>query len=130
MDTSRLVKLLRLSSSDQDGEALSAIRKANALLRTAGIDWADILVTSSAPGNVSLSLTAVVIDGHQHRPPLGTWSETADFLVSRATAMGFDRYAIEVLHGIGIRLRKGGDPAENDARLIISLYRMAGGVTR
>lgn len=34
-----LVKLLKMTTSDNDGEALSAMRKANALLTTAGWDW-------------------------------------------------------------------------------------------
>lgn len=34
-----LVKLLKMTASDNDGEALSAMRKANALLTTAGWDW-------------------------------------------------------------------------------------------
>ena len=34
-----LLKLLKMTTSDNDGEALVAIRKANSLLRTAGWDW-------------------------------------------------------------------------------------------
>jgi len=34
-----LIKLLKMSTSPQDGEALTAIRKANDLLRSAGWDW-------------------------------------------------------------------------------------------
>lgn len=34
-----LLKLLKMTTSDNDGEALVAIRKANGLLKTAGWDW-------------------------------------------------------------------------------------------
>lgn len=34
-----LVKLLKMTSSSNDGEALTAMRKANELLKTAGWDW-------------------------------------------------------------------------------------------
>jgi hypothetical protein len=34
-----LIKLLRMTESDNDGETLTAIRKANAFMRSAGWDW-------------------------------------------------------------------------------------------
>jgi hypothetical protein len=34
-----LIKLLRMTESDNDGEALAALRKANAFMRSAGWDW-------------------------------------------------------------------------------------------
>lgn len=34
-----LIKLLRMTTSDNDGEALTALRKANALMTAAGWDW-------------------------------------------------------------------------------------------
>jgi len=34
-----LIKLLRMTTSDNDGEALTALRKANAFLNAAGWDW-------------------------------------------------------------------------------------------
>ncbi len=43
MDTQKLTKLMMLTTSDQDGEALSAIRMANALLKRAGKNWQEIL---------------------------------------------------------------------------------------
>jgi len=35
----QLKKLMQLATSDSDHEALSALRKANSLLREAGVDW-------------------------------------------------------------------------------------------
>lgn len=37
------IKLMRLTTSDQDGEALVALRKANAILMEANLDWEDLL---------------------------------------------------------------------------------------
>jgi hypothetical protein len=39
----RLLKLLRLTSSDFDSEALSAIRRANELLQASGLSWDDVI---------------------------------------------------------------------------------------
>ncbi len=43
MDKQRLIKLLNLSSSKNEGEALSAIRKANLILDESSSDWENIL---------------------------------------------------------------------------------------
>ena len=43
MDRVRLVKLMMLTTSDSDGEALSAIRKANEFLKTHKKNWAEVL---------------------------------------------------------------------------------------
>jgi hypothetical protein len=48
LDKDRLAKLLSMTSSDQDGEALTAIRKANELLRLNNKSWSDVL-GSDAP---------------------------------------------------------------------------------
>lgn len=45
----RLTKLLNLSASDNDGEALNAIRAANALIRKNGLTWAILLLQDSPP---------------------------------------------------------------------------------
>jgi hypothetical protein len=42
-DRERLTKLIAMSTSPHDGEALAATRKANALLANAKLTWADIL---------------------------------------------------------------------------------------
>lgn len=39
IDCQRLIKLMMMTTSTVDGEALTAIRKANALLKTNGSDW-------------------------------------------------------------------------------------------
>jgi hypothetical protein len=42
-DLERLVKLMSLTTSDFDGEALSALRKANEALAAAKLTWSDVL---------------------------------------------------------------------------------------
>ena len=39
-----LIKLLRMTTSDNDGEALTALRKANAFLTAAGWDWEKLIL--------------------------------------------------------------------------------------
>ncbi len=39
LDTKKLVKLLRLAASENDGEALNAMRAAQRLLRDTGLSW-------------------------------------------------------------------------------------------
>ena len=46
LDKDRLAKLLSMTSSDHDAEALAAIRKANDLLRLNRKTWFDVLDTS------------------------------------------------------------------------------------
>jgi hypothetical protein len=43
MDHKLLVKLLELSASPHGGEALQALRRANAAIRDAGLRWLDLL---------------------------------------------------------------------------------------
>lgn len=47
MNTELLLKLMRMTTSDNDGEALVAIRKANAMLAAEKKDWEDLIVRSS-----------------------------------------------------------------------------------
>lgn len=47
MNTELLLKLLRMTTSQHDGEALVAIRKANAMLAAEKKDWEDLLKTGS-----------------------------------------------------------------------------------
>lgn len=53
MDKDRLVKLLGMTTSEHDGEALNAMRMANALVQAAGKTWAEVLATQNTI-NISL----------------------------------------------------------------------------
>jgi hypothetical protein len=52
IDRERLVKLLGLLGSDHNGEIAAAGRKADALIRDAGVTWADVI----APATVQREL--------------------------------------------------------------------------
>ncbi len=49
VDKDRLVKLLNMTESQHDGEALAAIRKSNDLLRLYRASWSDVLGLSAPP---------------------------------------------------------------------------------
>ncbi len=48
MDKDRLIKLLNLTSSDNDNEAISALRKANAMLKEGNLTWGDLIGVQKA----------------------------------------------------------------------------------
>ncbi|HYF53702.1 MAG TPA: hypothetical protein VEA41_05545 [Salinarimonas sp.] len=43
IDRARLIRLLRMTESDRDAEALIAIRKTNAMLKANGASWSDVI---------------------------------------------------------------------------------------
>jgi hypothetical protein len=53
VDRSRLVKLLNMTDSQHDAEALSAIRRSNDLLRRSNTSWAELLILPDQPELVS-----------------------------------------------------------------------------
>lgn len=50
MNIELLIKVLNLTTSDNDGEALSAMRKANAILKTHGVLWDSVLKAPASAG--------------------------------------------------------------------------------
>jgi hypothetical protein len=50
LDRERLVKLLGMTESKYDAEALGAIRRSNALLREHKVTWAELLAGAPEPG--------------------------------------------------------------------------------
>lgn len=50
IDRERLVRLLRMTESDRDAEALIAIRKSNEMLRANGLSWSDVIDLSDPAG--------------------------------------------------------------------------------
>jgi hypothetical protein len=67
---SRLVKLLGMTSSDYDGEAIVAMRKANDLLKAAGMTWGDIIAVEPEPATAP-----------------GTWREPSDWVDAMMTCL-------------------------------------------
>ena len=54
----RLLRLLRLTASDRDGEALAALRRAAQLMHRMGLDW-DALLAGPAPSEAALAEAAL-----------------------------------------------------------------------
>ena len=49
MSIEKLIKCLELSRSEHDGEALTAVRKANNIRNTLGLSWADLIGVGPSP---------------------------------------------------------------------------------
>lgn len=55
IDRDRLVKILGLTTSSNDGEALSALRKANEIIKGENLTWSDVLAAAPTTTiNISL----------------------------------------------------------------------------
>lgn len=85
MSIARITKCLALTTSDQDGEALAAIRTANLLREKLGRTWEEMLQPASAAAGLDTTNTHA-LDWplafnfiREWNPPLGRW---ADFLNS------------------------------------------------
>ena len=48
LDRERLAKLLGMLGSEHDGEVVTAARRADALVRTAGLTWHDVVAANGA----------------------------------------------------------------------------------
>ena len=58
----RLLKLLRLTTSPHDGEALAAIRKANEMLSSRKLEWASLILPTAPPPKQKSSARDDVIE--------------------------------------------------------------------
>ena len=67
IDRERLIRLLRMTESDRDAEALIAIRKTNAMLRKNGMSWSDVidLPQPAAAPFVSTEWSEVSLAGYE-----------------------------------------------------------------
>lgn len=64
LDKARLAKILALTTSDNDGEALSAIRRANAAIKAEGLQWSDLITAA-----VTTGMTVAPAAGEDWVPP-------------------------------------------------------------
>jgi hypothetical protein len=69
VDRDKLVKILRMFSSDHDGEVAAAARRAHKLVRDRSLDWDDLII---ATGRNSQS--------RQAEPPPPTGNDEADLI--------------------------------------------------
>lgn len=75
VDTDKLAKVLALTSSEHDGEALSAARHANAMVERAGLRWTDVI---AAPRTAAASGTRAGAGGATGRRRTGfPWTTAA-----------------------------------------------------
>jgi hypothetical protein len=128
MDFPGFLKLLRLTASSHDGEALNAIRKANQFLAGRSLTW-DNVVSVPSGETAPPSRCPVSVRGKLLTPPVITWAETALFLV-RTRPANSDDATLRELIAICQRLQGGVTPDAEDAEQLVALYRLAGGVVR
>lgn len=57
LDRERLIKIMGLTTSSSDGEALSALRKANEIIAGEKLTWAEVLAQQGSVINISLART-------------------------------------------------------------------------
>ena len=97
MSIELIVKCLELTASDKDGEALLAVRKANALRATLGRTWADMLrgeADANPSPNLNTSTThaidwpAVFAIIHEWSPPRGSYAKFLDSVEAQYTHNG------------------------------------------
>lgn len=60
MDKQRLIKLLELSSSSNDNEVLSTIKKANELIREHKLNWKDIVENNNSSRTKEQNIESVI----------------------------------------------------------------------
>lgn len=78
LDREKFVKVLRMTESVIDAEALSAVRMANKMLREAGVGWGGLISGTRAPIRTAQTQPSWV------RPaPTKNITEALDFLVDR-----------------------------------------------
>ncbi len=67
IDRERLIRLLRMTESDRDAEALIAIRKTNAMLKANGASWSDVidLPTPAEPHAASTDWSYASLAGYE-----------------------------------------------------------------
>ena len=67
IDRERLIRLLRMTESDRDAEALIAIRKTNAMLKANGASWSDVidLPTPAEPHAASTDWSCASLAGYE-----------------------------------------------------------------
>lgn len=71
MDREKLIKVLALTSSDVDGEALAAIRTANKILAAEGTTWGDLL---KEPPRTTINIST------GRTPAAGTYKSDEDWV--------------------------------------------------
>lgn len=67
LNKEKLLKVLQLTQSDSDGEALNAIRIANQLLKNAGLAWNDVILAAQKTRDDPVTQSSDIGWRPQHR---------------------------------------------------------------
>ena len=111
IDLKKLLKLLSLSQSSNDHEALSAIRKANKMLEAFNKEWSDLLYNYLS-GYKSLSVPRSSFSNDV--------SDQLKFLMDKLDDMPqFDRQFVE---GLSDFIKNGGKPTKANKKRLTTLY--------
>lgn len=70
----KLIKVLNLTTSNHDGEALNAIRLANAIIKEAKLNWASVIERLSCQHCVESMSIDIMIDAVKKNSFAGSWA--------------------------------------------------------
>lgn len=125
IDTRKLARVLNLTTSPSDGETLAAVRRANALLRSAGLDWSQVLIAPPVDALIPQEVRSP--EGVMLRPPVGdSWRATAVWL-GRQT-YSWDRSQRRRLDALVRDLRGDGGVTGEEAAYLTAAYRLVAGL--
>lgn len=68
LDRAKLTKMMGLTTSDQDGEALAAIRMVNAMLAKEKVTWGEVLAAGGPTVTVTVTRNAPPSSYHESEP--------------------------------------------------------------
>jgi hypothetical protein len=92
INRSTFLRLMGLTGSSADPEALAALRRAQKMLSAAGLMWSDVIGIPAE--HTALPSQRLEFAGEAYFPPIGnTWRETIVFLASKMAG----RYPAEQL---------------------------------
>lgn len=90
LDRERLIKIMGLTTSSSDGEALSALRKANEIIAGEKLTWAEVLAPQGSVVSITLSRTppqSAYKGGDEWSPPHLKDKVTIDLMFRAIFAM-------------------------------------------
>lgn len=103
----KLTKLLNMTTSDSDGEALNAIRIANTLVKKNGLSW-DVLLLQDAPP--------------PQRPVDNDGPTIQEMLDEIRAAVDADSFDFTFLNSVEKQYKKRGKLSDNQIRALQNIY--------
>lgn len=117
MDVEKFTKLMKMTTSSHDGEALNALRMANAMLSRHKLDWSDITKAINVPtpslGSAYAGGSSYGAYTYRHSRPHGSWADD----IRKATEE-FEKAAREAA------ARKRGRATESDDKRAVLIRKM------